>query len=696
MGLQPTPDGTPPAASSFLWDDFAARISDEAHVPATLEEPSEGIGLALSGGGFRATLFHLGVIEALRDSGRIGSVRVITSVSGGSVLAAHLVLNWQRYTGSDTEYASARDEILRFIQSNPRANIIANVPASLAGRLLSGALRHLRLHRLQKRAEELIPPSSSARLARLYSRGLYGRRVLRDLKRVAGQPDLRILACNLTVVGANSYFDSEGYHTDPDKLTPCTAYPIGHAVAASSAYPLLFEAMLVTPESLGARKDEISPTRQALTDGGVYDNLGVHQLLLEADRAQTQGQPLGQLVVSDAGGALDLDDRSPFRSVGTRLYRTASLLLAQVGALHKERIRRHPDLRFIEIRNALPDSNHLPEQAQRRLAGIRTDLDRFDETEVSALINHGYALATRLFPSRKQTPGFPRPTPRLNDRELDAHLSRSARSTPHVSDLMKHRVIVAYIVLFVAFLACAFLVVRRHGHSPHGPEPAFTSIGEFLITPSNTPTAARKNTFPYELSQCKQNMYFVGLVNQYTLSSYSQQIATAAGRGATVHFLLYLPNANPDSASVPQEALEEYVTTFSKYRPHGDNYKEALAAFWREISESPGLLQGKASSPPPQDRLVQRFYSDTPKGWLIVFDAADDFRTAKKIFWYPYLSAAKEMNRPGLLLDPDSTLGQEVLKWLATLESSPGTRDVTTAEIELWRSAVQIHCDGSG
>jgi predicted acylesterase/phospholipase RssA len=55
------------------------------------------MGLALSGGGFRGTLFHLGVVRFLRDAGVLRDVTHITSVSGGSILAAHLVLNWERY-----------------------------------------------------------------------------------------------------------------------------------------------------------------------------------------------------------------------------------------------------------------------------------------------------------------------------------------------------------------------------------------------------------------------------------------------------------------------------------------------------------------------------------------------------------------------------------------------------------------------
>ena len=56
------------------------------------------IGLALSGGGFRATLYHLGVLRYLRDAQVLNQVSHITSVSGGSIMAAHLVLNWHATT----------------------------------------------------------------------------------------------------------------------------------------------------------------------------------------------------------------------------------------------------------------------------------------------------------------------------------------------------------------------------------------------------------------------------------------------------------------------------------------------------------------------------------------------------------------------------------------------------------------------
>ena len=65
------------------------------------------LGLALSGGGFRATLYHLGVVRFLRDAGILPRVTHITAVSGGSILGAHLALNWDRYCGTPEQFDSA-------------------------------------------------------------------------------------------------------------------------------------------------------------------------------------------------------------------------------------------------------------------------------------------------------------------------------------------------------------------------------------------------------------------------------------------------------------------------------------------------------------------------------------------------------------------------------------------------------------
>src|ERR1700761_7709681 len=89
------------------------------------------LGLALSGGGFRASLYHLGLIRFLRDAGILPQICHITSVSGGSILAAHLVLNWDRYNGSPSEFDAAAAEILSFVRLDIRNRVVRRFPLTM-------------------------------------------------------------------------------------------------------------------------------------------------------------------------------------------------------------------------------------------------------------------------------------------------------------------------------------------------------------------------------------------------------------------------------------------------------------------------------------------------------------------------------------------------------------------------------------
>lgn len=62
-------------------------------------------GLALSGGGFRAALFHLGSLWRLNELGWLRHLAEVTSVSGGSITAAYLGLHWQDLQFNDNGIA---------------------------------------------------------------------------------------------------------------------------------------------------------------------------------------------------------------------------------------------------------------------------------------------------------------------------------------------------------------------------------------------------------------------------------------------------------------------------------------------------------------------------------------------------------------------------------------------------------------
>src|SRR5712671_4630181 len=56
--------------------------------------PKPGIALCLSGGGYRAMVFHLGALLRLNELGILKRIIRISSVSGGSITAGILGLKW--------------------------------------------------------------------------------------------------------------------------------------------------------------------------------------------------------------------------------------------------------------------------------------------------------------------------------------------------------------------------------------------------------------------------------------------------------------------------------------------------------------------------------------------------------------------------------------------------------------------------
>jgi predicted acylesterase/phospholipase RssA len=142
------------------------------------------LGLALSGGGFRASLYHLGLLRFLRDAGILPQVTHITSVSGGSIMAVHLALNWDRYNGGANEFDAAAAEFLSFVRLDIRNRVVRRFPLLLPlrwpRRFLGWSNRQLTLTGL---------------LEYHYERYLYGDKSLFELPE---SPQLHILATNLS------------------------------------------------------------------------------------------------------------------------------------------------------------------------------------------------------------------------------------------------------------------------------------------------------------------------------------------------------------------------------------------------------------------------------------------------------------------------------------------------------------------
>ena len=336
----------------------------------------EGIALCLSGGGFRAALFHLGGLRRLNELGILAKLDVISSVSGGSIIAAHLADRLRPWP----------------------VDVIADFDARVAAPFRDFTARNLRTGPILKR---LLPwnwlrsSTGVEALARAYEDRLTGLR-LTDL------PDVPVFVINATdmAFGVNWVFERRrigsylaGY------LRPAPSWPLARAVAASSCFPPIFNPLPIglRPDELkggkarhGAARDE-AVRGLRLTDGGTYDNLGLEPVW---KRARV-------LLVSDGGGTFDAE---PDASLIWRLSRYTDILNNQVGAVRRRWLiagfltgefegtywgnasvaahyRRNPPAGYSE---ALVDEV---------LSEIRTDMDAFSEAEQKVLENHGYILA---------------------------------------------------------------------------------------------------------------------------------------------------------------------------------------------------------------------------------------------------------------------------------------------------------------
>jgi predicted acylesterase/phospholipase RssA len=237
--------------------------------------PGPAIGLALSGGGFRAAAFHLGVLRGLRAAGRLQDVQVVSGVSGGALLAAAWV-------------ATGREDLDAFT-----VRMRAFLSRDLKRRVLAAALRPDRLLRL------LAQPSYSLTevLAAVLDRDVFHGLTLGALRGVTPR-----LVLNATCVNHGT-----GWRFTPERIgdwvlstrdrETLAAFPVARAVAASAAFPggltpVVLPAARLFPSHVDA------PREVLLTDGGVDDNLGVSALAQEE---------LAELVVSD--GSLPFEEQ---------------------------------------------------------------------------------------------------------------------------------------------------------------------------------------------------------------------------------------------------------------------------------------------------------------------------------------------------------------------------------------------------
>jgi len=337
------------------------------------DEPEAGIALCLSGGGYRAMLFHVGSLWRLNEAGYLRRLARISSVSGGSITAGVLGRNWARlgFDGSGVGQ-NFSTELVKPIREFAGRSIDAK---AIAGGMF-------------------LPGTAAERVVAAYREHLYGDATLQDL------PDTPRFVINATNVQSGALWRfSKPYMADwrvGEVKSPKVSLAV--AVAASSAFPPVLSPLEMEAKESdytpGSGKDlQVAPytTDIVLSDGGVYDNLGI----------ETAWKRYKTILVSDAGGKMPAE-AEPERDWARHALRVLDLVDNQVRSLRKRQvidsfIAKTRDGAYWGIRTNIQDYGlaqtlSCPFSRTMELASTPTRLKRLDSDVQERLINWGYAV----------------------------------------------------------------------------------------------------------------------------------------------------------------------------------------------------------------------------------------------------------------------------------------------------------------
>jgi NTE family protein len=346
-------------------------------------EQRQGTALCLSGGGYRAALFHLGALRRLNELGVLAQVDTLTSVSGGSIFAAQLATHLAREPG-----AWPAD-----------GGVVAGWEEGVARPMRAFAATNIRTRPALHGFHPLRWFDQNAAidaLARRYAAGP-APGALDELP-----PRPRFVICATDMRFREQWvFDSAGRigSRSAGFFPPSPPWTLARAVAASSCVPGPFRAMRVRDgveelrEGAYAGDDRERLVRSIdLADGGVYDNLGIEPVW--RDHAV--------VLVSDASPSLSPDP--PIRAVW-RALRFAVTLLEQATEVRKRWLLSsfmRGELEGAYWGVASKPSHYELEPpplaysdgfVERYISQVRIDLDAFTAGEIGVLENHGYLIA---------------------------------------------------------------------------------------------------------------------------------------------------------------------------------------------------------------------------------------------------------------------------------------------------------------
>src|SRR5258708_2399706 len=190
--------------------------------------PEDRLALCLSGGGFRAALFHLGAVRRLNEVGCLSQVDTISSVSGGSILAAHLATYVRPWPAPGSAFLDWQENVeapfFRFVKTNIRT-----------WPLLKRFLLPWNWFRFD---------TQTRALEAMYQKKLTGL-MLPDLP---DQPRFIFCATDMQF-GISWVFEKRRVGSyQAGYLSPAPMWPVARGVAASSCFPPVFNPLPIVTE----------------------------------------------------------------------------------------------------------------------------------------------------------------------------------------------------------------------------------------------------------------------------------------------------------------------------------------------------------------------------------------------------------------------------------------------------------------
>ncbi|MDY3205527.1 MAG: patatin-like phospholipase family protein [Arcobacter sp.] len=412
------------------------------------------VGLALSGGGFRASFFHIGVLARLAELDILRTIETISTVSGGSIIGMYYYLKLKKLLEEKTDAEITKQDYINIVQELEK-EFLEGVQTNIRNRTFCNIFYNIKVA-----FGDLYNFSRTNVLGEYYQKQFYDNvkfidktgkevsiRYMKQLQiipkneddkfhpyhdnvwRMNKVPNLIVNATNLnsghswifTASGMGEFETMSDINVDKNKIYTYERYEnfkdkslnnirISDAVAASSAVPALFDPITLPNNFL---KEKIK-----LVDGGVYDNQGIQALT---------NDNCVSIICSDASGYFK-NEENPSSNRFSIMSRMTDNMMDVIrnfqysNLIEKEKVNLINNLKYIHLKDEIPiyQVNFKDElqktvgkercsttcydiniDVQQKLALIRTDLDAFNDVEANSLMCSGYLITKNKFMNEK-------------------------------------------------------------------------------------------------------------------------------------------------------------------------------------------------------------------------------------------------------------------------------------------------------